>query len=73
VTAPTATQLSKAAADAVSAGKATFCWPPEGVQVDGTARVYYNRSAGPLAGNGQLQIKGGLNKWEEIVVHDMNK
>ena len=73
VTAPTATQLSKAAADAAAKGVPLFSWPPEGVNVGSTARVYYNRGAGPLSGNGALQIKGGFNKWEEIVVHDMKR
>eukprot|EP00775_Hariotina_reticulata_P005611 gene5611-5849_t len=35
-----------------------------------TARVFYNRCAGPLPSNAQLQLKAGLNKWEEIVVFD---
>jgi hypothetical protein len=73
VTAPTATQLSKAAADAAAKGVPLFSWPPEGVNVGSTARVYYNRSAGPLRGNAALQIKGGFNKWEEIVIHDMKR
>jgi hypothetical protein len=73
ITKPTATQLTKAAADAVAKGEPLFSWPPEGVQVGATARVYYNRQAGPLGGNCNLQIKAGLNKWEEIVVHDMKR
>jgi hypothetical protein len=73
VTKPTPSQLTKAAADAVAKGVPLFSWPPEGVQVGATARVYYNRQAGPLGGNCNLQIKAGLNKWEEIEVFDMKR
>jgi hypothetical protein len=73
VLAPTAAQLAKYAADAASKGTPLFTWPPEGVQVGATARVYYNRAIGPLPSNGQLQLKAGLNKWEQIKLYDMQR
>jgi hypothetical protein len=73
VAAPTAAQLAKYAADAASKGEPLFTWPPEGVQVEATARVYYNRCMGPLPSNGQLQLKAGLNKWEQIELYDMQR
>jgi hypothetical protein len=73
VAAPTAAQLAKYAADATAKGEPLFTWPPEGVQVDATARVYYNRVMGPLPSNGQLQLKAGLNKWEQIELYDMQR
>jgi hypothetical protein len=73
VAAPTAAQLAKYAADAAAKGEPLFTWPPEGVYVGATARVYYNRCMGPLPSNGQLQLKAGLNKWEKIVLFDMSR
>ncbi|WIA34022.1 hypothetical protein OEZ86_012404 [Tetradesmus obliquus] len=73
VAAPTSAQLAKYAADAAARGEPLFSWPPEGVGVGGTARVYYNRCMGPLPSNGRLQLKAGLNKWESIVLFDMQR
>ena len=52
-----------------------FTWPTFEIPVGTLVRVYYNKNAGPLPkDDGQgLQIKAGLNKWEEIVFVDMRR
>lgn len=36
-------------------------------------RLYYNRARGPLPPTSLVQLKAGLNRWEEIVVVDMER
>eukprot|EP00879_Flechtneria_rotunda_P007886 GHRR01008263.1.p1 GENE.GHRR01008263.1~~GHRR01008263.1.p1 ORF type:complete len:1096 (+),score=490.52 GHRR01008263.1:107-3289(+) len=73
VTAPLPAQIQKYAADAVARGESVFWWPPEGLPVGTTARVYYNRCGGPLPSNAQLVLKAGLNKWEEINLYKLSR
>ena len=40
--------------------------------VNGTATLYYRNEGGVLPPFPQLQLKAGINKWEEVVLQDMN-
>ncbi|KAK9830489.1 hypothetical protein WJX72_012015 [[Myrmecia] bisecta] len=53
------------------AGTAIFTVPEAGAPVPGTVTLYYNRNAGPLPFGAQCQFKMGINKWEDIVLRDM--
>ncbi|GFR47418.1 hypothetical protein Agub_g9135 [Astrephomene gubernaculifera] len=75
---PSLAQLQSLAARAAAAGHSVFTWPEEGGLVGHPVRIFYNRTRGPLppppAGSGRgLQLKAGLNKWEEICTVDMKR
>jgi hypothetical protein len=72
---PTALELQALARQAEAAKIPMFTWPTFEIPVGSQVRVYYNKNAGPLPkDDGQgLQIKAGLNKWEEIVFVDMKR
>lgn len=73
VTRPTREQLMTAAAEASNMGLSMFIWPKEAVPVGQRAYIYYNRKSGPIPLQCRLQVKAGLNKWEEIVYVDLEK
>ncbi|MEW5300882.1 MAG: hypothetical protein WDW36_003778 [Sanguina aurantia] len=65
--------LKLLAAKAAYSQYRSFTVPAEAVPVGQPATLYYNRAAGPLKQSGQLQVKAGFNKWESMVLQDLQR
>ena len=63
--------LQQLAQECYNSNTKIFSVPPSAVQVGSVAKVYYDRSRGPLPSSNSYSIKIGWNKWEAIDVIPM--